>query len=381
MTTSTHHRTGFTLVELLVVITIIGMLVALLLPAVGAARARMFQTQCANNMRQIGLAMMNAATAKGTLPGYIQPVQRDGANGKRYLVWDFDPMSTGLGGSAAFNSSGLTINDRLQSRISWAAMLLPRLDRNDIWERLTDSGFDGDPIRPVEVFICPVDSEAQSSPENAALSYVANTGAWDWDDGATSATTPANAFLTKASTPASPKGETLENGPFHNLTDGRATSKIEVNDGASTTIMLSENIHKDSSYSWLGVGANQMAEQHFGMVWVVNVTPSSGTPMNNYDQVGIGKEIVPPSSIRPWYARPASGHPVGSCNVVFLDGHATSITPEIDYTVYQQLLTSNGRKCEDPAMHRGMDTAALPATDPIKVFRLAPPVSESDISQ
>src|SRR5690349_17769095 len=72
-----RRRTAFSLVELLVVVAIIGVLVALILPAVQAAREAARRLSCSNNLRQIGLGLQNFESATKVFPSSLRPTPPD----------------------------------------------------------------------------------------------------------------------------------------------------------------------------------------------------------------------------------------------------------------------------------------------------------------
>lgn len=83
-----HKRVGFTLVELLVAIAIIGILIALLLPGVQAAREAARRTHCTNNLKQVGLGLLNHHDANKRMPpGSVMPLYNGANNTFERRAW------------------------------------------------------------------------------------------------------------------------------------------------------------------------------------------------------------------------------------------------------------------------------------------------------
>lgn len=163
-----RKRAAFTLVELLVVIAIIGILIGMLLPAVQQVREAARRTQCANNMRQLGLAALNYESAFMNLPPGLEN--------------DFRTVPSGY-------SVGV---------FSWGTYLLPQLEQQNIYNVLNPqagrlnqrvNAADGAAVvealqKPLPMFRCPSDDSLDISERTipgvtgglGLSNYVANNG-------------------------------------------------------------------------------------------------------------------------------------------------------------------------------------------------------------
>jgi len=348
-----RRRTAFTLVELLVVITIIGMLMALLLPAVQSARESGRRATCMNNQKQLGLAMQNFEAARKRFPGYCN----------RHYRLDLDAA----GSPYAYFCT------------SWVVELFGYLDRADLETEWGTNGTGGwgnyatKPVVGLGFLTCPSDPrpDARTQP---VLAYAVNTGIADIH--------PSIPYLAAGVPTTAMDPLALASGVCHNLhtspTRTISLDYLSTHDGAQNTLLLGENVQ---AAKWCNAGDTSLApwQAEVGLVYYWqdpnNAGNVVGLPVNMnqgkddaplgggaYYQIPAGDvapaenavpETIPcgtNSTLSPAematmlnYGRPSSRHPGGAL-MTFADGHTQFVAETIEYGVYAQIMSSFGRR-------------------------------------
>ena len=229
-------RHGFTLVELLVVISIIGILIALLLPAVQSAREAARALQCTNNLKQIGLALHNYAQAMRDFPpGCI--VSRK-ANSQPL---SFDPYNEAK--SSSGNSHGT----------SWMLMILPYIEQTQIYDnwdfRKSVSGNSAMAQRDIAGFYCPSRRDGIRDMDKQFLLFNSWTaGGTDYGGCLGSCNGWANSTTAHHFSDSSSKAENFNQPDRAGIfVPNESTRFQDIRDGTSNTVMTGELQRLDSS--------------------------------------------------------------------------------------------------------------------------------------
>ena len=329
-----RHTRAFTLVELLVVIAIIGILVALLLPAVQAAREAARRTQCVNQMKQIGLGSLNYESTKKEFP----------AGAMTYGTWgSLNPTQVPFKCPNPIEDCNGT---------NWAIELLPFLEQQQIYDIYDHSEHNfqaGDPndngkinqiVRDVEfaMMMCPSDSATNnygkvpapgSYKAMAGVTTQLSSGAWlNWTNPLGSPSNPAIAIV---------KQNFRYRGLLHiaGAYNVKPEKMKNVIDGASKSIMIGE-------YHWEGNGEPQPAW------WSVtqrynNKGDAFADPLMRSGNVDHCKKnlVTAPS----WWACDmafGSTHAGDGGNWLRVDGSVTFLTTSLDGLLYEAMATIAG---------------------------------------
>ncbi|MEX0794125.1 MAG: DUF1559 domain-containing protein [Pirellulaceae bacterium] len=220
------HRRGFTLVELLVVIAIIGVLVALLLPAVQQAREAARRMQCANNLKQWGLAIHNFHDTRGFIPPQCGMLPGNNADTQGY-------------------------------RNSGFMHMLPYLEQGS----LTDAFLAGDAASSNAWA-----SNAMSTTQLSVLTCPSSPDPQSVNGGTMAGTNYVMCFGDNAASSAYGNGAIDARGVFrswHNETEATTRSKVafrDITDGLSNTIALSEQLapSSDNGIGWAGLSTSSV---------------------------------------------------------------------------------------------------------------------------
>ena len=321
---------GFTLVELLVVIAIIGVLVALLLPAVQAAREAARRSQCQNNLKQIGLACLNYESAKGLLPY------------SNMLDSLYNGNNTRLLGGWTREILPFAENSQLKQ------LYLPQVGGTAVL--ITDPAAKAFRETPVAAYTCPSDFPMElgvpdSGPANGAQinfypgSYRANAGRGNGF---------ATWYLYEALPPANTQKGIHEGwrGPMHVVLNRGITPPADmvqlkqerlkaISDGTSTTLLAAEstNVVPGRRTFWAYTWGNYMASQ---------TTPQDRTLWGDYARCSAIAEssdetaTYSGASQRACHSGWFSGHPTGM-NAVNCDGSVSFIDWDIDLNTFAVL--------------------------------------------
>jgi prepilin-type N-terminal cleavage/methylation domain-containing protein/prepilin-type processing-associated H-X9-DG protein len=313
-------RSGFTLVELLVVIAIIGILVALLLPAIQAAREAGRRATCQNTLRQWGLAMLNYESAKKTLP------EGNRINPRRVWVVYTWPYVEDQSHAAAYDQ-----------KVHF------HQPPNTYFPKKTDGVY----CKPVPLYYCASDRPNAlwmgDDYYRCRGNYVINWGQIEMSNCRNGVPPPCPVYA--PSDPAASAKFGLPPFGFQDLVSPylpKQTRLKEFTDGTSNTMLMSEVIMAtpDNEFDIRGDMLND--DTPCTMYQTIN-TPNSGTDYSVF-------QPSPKNPENPPYASPPDGymyksarsrHP-GGVNVVYADGSLRFVQNEIALDVWRAIGTMDG---------------------------------------